>query len=217
MTVKVDGSINEELRNKHSFIRFLKDNTHGGVVTPHVEVFKTVTVEKKNNEEEFFHWIMSTMDLDRDKEKVDVKGWLLETYLKNPVVLWSHDWSLPAIGYAKNVKADDVLSGDLIFNSKEIDSFGWSIGQRVKEGSLRSGSVGFRVEEVEFIDHKSNVDEEADLIYRKQELLEFSICNVPANPFAQYMGTDAKGYRESRRDDSSSLYTISNFLKRNNQ
>jgi phage head maturation protease len=46
--------------------------------------------------------------------------------------------------------------------------------------------VGFIAEEVEFLEAK---DRECDLIFRKQELLEFSICCVPANPFAQNSGT----------------------------
>lgn len=124
---------------------------------------------------------MSTFDVDRDFEKVDPAGWNLKNYLANPVILWSHDYSIPAIGYAENMKADTVLEGDIVFNSKEFDEFGWSIGQRVKAGALRCGSVGFIAEEVEFLESK---DCECDLIFRKQELLEFSICCVPANPFA---------------------------------
>ena len=65
-----------------------------------------------------------------------------------------------------------VLEGDIRFNDREYDEFGWSIGQRVKAGVLRCGSVGFRVDEVEFIEGQNR---ECDLIYRKQELLEFSI------------------------------------------
>ena len=124
---------------------------------------------------------MSTFDVDRDFEKVDPAGWNLKNYLANPVILWSHDYSIPAIGYADNMKADTVLEGDIVFNSKEFDEFGWSIGQRVKAGALRCGSVGFIAEEVEFLESK---DRECNLIFRKQELLEFSICCVPANPFA---------------------------------
>ena len=48
--------------------------------------------------------------------------------------------------------------------------------------ALRCGSVGFIAEEVECLEAK---DRECDLIFRKQELLEFSICCVPANPFAR--------------------------------
>lgn len=177
MLVKIDGVENKEFsRNKNLFLSFLKDNTHSGKLSPQVEVFKSIDVQKDS-----FHWVMSTFDVDRDFEKVDPAGWNLKNYLANPVILWSHDYSIPAIGYADNMKADTVLEGDIVFNSKEFDEFGWSIGQRVKAGALRCGSVGFIAEEVEFLESK---DHECNLIFRKQELLEFSICCVPANPFA---------------------------------
>ena len=180
MVVKIDGIENKELGCREKLLKFLKENTHGGIVQPQVEVFKSIDVQKDS-----FHWVMSTFDTDRDFEKVDPKGWNLKNYLANPVILWSHDYSIPAIGYAENVKADTVLEGDIVFNSKEFDEFGWSIGERVKAGALRCGSVGFIAEEVEFLEAK---DRECDLIFRKQELLEFSICCVPANPFAQNSG-----------------------------
>ena len=177
MLVKIDGVENKEFsRNKNLFLSFLKDNTHSGKLSPQVEVFKSIDAQKDS-----FHWVMSTFDVDRDFEKVDPAGWNLKNYLANPVILWSHDYSIPAIGYADNMKADTVLEGDIVFNSKEFDEFGWSIGQRVKAGALRCGSVGFIAEEVEFLESK---DRECNLIFRKQELLEFSICCVPANPFA---------------------------------
>lgn len=180
MIIKIDGNISKEFsRDYTALIKFLKENTHGGKVSPHVEVFKASTLKADN---EAFHWIMSTFDLDRDLEQVDPDGWELENYLRNPVVLWSHDYRMPAIGHAENVNTENkVLSGDIIFNPKEADEFGYGIGQRVKAGSIRTGSVGFRVDEVEFCESEKT---ESRIIYRKQELLEFSICNIPANPFA---------------------------------
>jgi phage head maturation protease len=43
--------------------------------------------------------------------------------------------------------------------------------------------VGFRIIEIEIPD-KETAKDGTTLIFRKQELLEFSICNVPANPYA---------------------------------
>ena len=177
MIIKIDGVENKELGNCEKLLKFLKKNTHSGKVSPQVEIFKSIDVQKDS-----FHWVMSTFDVDRDFEKVDPAGWNLKNYLANPVVLWSHDYTIPAIGYAENVKAENILEGDIVFNDKEFYEFGWSIGQRVKAGALRCGSVGFLAEEVEFLEAK---DRECDLIFRKQELLEFSICCVPANPFAR--------------------------------
>ena len=104
--------------------------------------------------------------------------------MENPVVEWSHRYDIPAIGKMEGLTIDDKgLHGLVFFNSKEYDPFGWSIGQRVKAGVIRAGSVGFRVMEIE-IPSKEDSKDGTSLIFRKQELLEFSICNVPANPFA---------------------------------
>ncbi|MCR4940771.1 MAG: HK97 family phage prohead protease [Treponemataceae bacterium] len=140
--------------------------------------------EKAEDGQESFRWTFSSYDVDRCLERVDPEGWELENYRSNPVVLWAHDAAIPAIGYAVDVDKGKDLSGRVVFNEKEFDQFGWSIGQRVKFGSIRSGSVGFLVKEVEFVDHREKPEEKADLIFRRQELLEFSICNVPANPLA---------------------------------
>ena len=137
MIIKVDGIENKELASREKLLKFLKEHTHSGKVSPQVEVFKSIDVQKDS-----FHWVMSTFDTDRDFEKVDPAGWNLKNYLANPVILWSHDYTIPAIGYAENVKAETVLEGDIVFNDKEFDEFGWSIGQRVKCGALSWGSVG---------------------------------------------------------------------------
>jgi HK97 family phage prohead protease len=129
-------------------------------------------------------WTFSTFDLDRYCERIDPLGWDFSQYVKNPVIEWAHCFHIPAIGKAENVYADENgLHGLIVFNDKSFDQFGWSIGERVKAGVIRAGSVGFRVMEIE-IPSKEDSRDGTVLIFRKQELLEFSICNVPANPFA---------------------------------
>ena len=134
--------------------------------------------------EKGYSWTLSTYDLDRFGERIDPKGWDFAQYIKNPVVEWAHRYDIPAIGKIEGLAVDDNgLHGLVIFNDKEYDAFGWSIGERVKAGVIRAGSVGFRVIEIE-IPNKNDSQDGTNLIFRKQELLEFSICNVPANPFA---------------------------------
>jgi HK97 family phage prohead protease len=129
-------------------------------------------------------WTLSTFDLDRFGERIDPAGWEYKRYRDNPVVEWAHRYDIPAIGKIEGLTADDDgLHGIVIFNDKDYDPFGWAIGQRVKAGVIRAGSVGFRVIEIE-IPGKETAKDGTTLIFRKQELLEFSICNVPANPFA---------------------------------
>jgi HK97 family phage prohead protease len=141
-------------------------------------------------------WTLSTFDLDRFSERIDPAGWDYKRYRDNPVVEWAHRYDIPAIGKAEHIYADDKgLHGSVIFNDKEYDPFGWAIGERVKRGIIRAGSVGFRVIEIEIPD-KETAKDGTTLIFRKQELLEFSICNVPANPFALSKEWEQKQQRE---------------------
>ena len=134
--------------------------------------------------EKGYPWTLSTYDIDRFGERVDPTGWDFSQYMKNPIVEWAHRYDIPAIGKIEGLAVDDKgLHGLVVFNDKAFDPFGWAIGERVKAGVIRAGSVGFRVIEIE-IPSKDDSKDGTSLIFRKQELLEFSICNVPANPWA---------------------------------
>jgi HK97 family phage prohead protease len=141
-------------------------------------------------------WTFSTFDLDRFSERIDPAGWDYKRYMDNPVVEWAHRSDIPAIGKAEGIYTDEKgLHGSIVFNAKDYDLFGWGIGERVKAGVIRAGSVGFRVIEIE-IPSKADGKDGTTLIFRKQELLEFSICNVPANPFALSKSHDGKQEKE---------------------
>ena len=147
-----------------------------------------------------FSWTLSTYDLDRYAERIDPAGWDIRGYLDNPVVEWAHNFMIPAIGKIESLHADDNgLHGVVYFNDKVFDPFGWSIGQRVKAGVIRAGSVGFRPMEIE-IPSKEEGKDGTSLIFRHQELLEFSICNVPANPRAL-----AKNYETAKTETTQEI------------
>jgi len=160
-------------------------------VTTDVELIASVPLAKAVEtaasvppDSEGFAWTLSTFDLDRFGERVDPHGWDFRRFMENPVIEWAHRYDIPAIGKIEGLTIDDSgLHGLVYFNDKSFDPFGWSIGQRVKAGVIRAGSVGFRVIEIEIPDRDTSQDG-TSLIFRKQELLEFSICNVPANPWA---------------------------------
>jgi HK97 family phage prohead protease len=160
----------------------------GGRIQEDIELVAPVPL-RMNNEEgkmnnEGIAWTLSTFDLDRFGERINPQGWDYKRYMENPVVEWAHRYDIPAIGRADSLYADDKgLHGVVIFNDKDYDPFGWAIGQRAKAGVIRAGSVGFRILEIELPD-KETAKDGTTLIFRKQELLEFSICNVPANPWA---------------------------------
>ena len=174
--------------------------------------------EPEVRSQEGIAWTLSTFDLDRFGERVDPAGWEFSHFSRNPVVQWAHRFDIPAIGKIDGLAVDgDGLHGVVVFNDKSFDPFGWSIGQRVKAGVIRAGSVGFRVMEIE-IPSKADAPinggrDGTSLIFRKQELLEFSICNVPANPFALAKSIEAAGTAVAQELDHPSFWggLINNF------
>ncbi len=151
---------------------FVKNSADDGTVQKTIILYDTVN-NIKNGE-----FTMSDGNLNRLGMKVDPDGWVLDNYKANPVLLWNHNDSIPAIGNMKDVRIDSKkLVGKPVFAEKEVDEFAWSIGQKVDSGMLTSGSVGFMTLRVE-------VEEKEDklpvVISKEQELYEFSIVNIPA-------------------------------------
>jgi len=119
---------------------------------------------------------------DRHGEKVLVDGWDLKNFKANPVLLWGHDHNEPAIGNAKGIKVDGSgKSAKLVFQPvfHDITEKARAIKLMFERGIINSFSVGFRPLEAE-----GNQ-------YIKQELLEISAVNVPANPEARMQATKA--------------------------
>jgi HK97 family phage prohead protease len=167
-----------------------------------------------NEAEKGYPWTLSTFDLDRFGERIDPQGWDFKRYMQNPVVEWAHRYDIPAIGKIEGLTVDNEgLHGLVFFNDKAFDAFGWSIGERVKAGVIRAGSVGFRVIEIE-IPAAADSKDGTSLIFRKQELLEFSICNVPANPFAL---ANKKEQRTNNKDEGDTAIHFWDCLINNTQ
>jgi len=57
-----------------------------------------MVVEKAKNNDADFMAVASTAALDRHGESVSVDGWNIDNFKKNPVLLWAHDHSVPAVG-----------------------------------------------------------------------------------------------------------------------
>lgn len=122
---------------------------------------------------------ISTAAVDRDGDTIDPRGWDLGSYAKNPVVLWAHDYSKPPVGKAANIKSTEHgLQADVEFLPQGMDPFADMIHDMCKGGFLNATSVGFRVMEYDEASGRKGYD------FKKQELLEFSIVPVPANPEA---------------------------------
>ncbi len=124
--------------------------------------------------------IASTDVMDRQGERVSQEGWDLKNFKKNPLLLWGHDHSKIAVGNAKNIHIERTggkprLVFTPVFHDKTEDAR--ALGALYEEGWMNSFSVGFIPKDMDG----------ATSTYLKQELLEISACNVPANPEATVM------------------------------
>jgi len=142
-------------------------------------------------------FIGSTADVDRYGDIIEVEGWDLKHYLKNPQFLWAHNYSVPPVGTTRKVtKADGALAFQVYFpKDEEINVAGWPTHVPTPEtvyrlylgGFLRATSVGFQGLEWEPI--LGEADEQGyrprtGTKYLKQDLYELSAVPVPANPYA---------------------------------
>ncbi len=130
--------------------------------------------------------IISTDTIDRDFEVMKPSGANLENYMKNPVVLWAHNYAEPSIGKAlwvtktrKNIRAKTKFA-----DTPRADE----IYQLYRGGYLKAFSVGFISTESHRPEPKE-IEKRPELanvrtIIDKWELLEFSAVPVPANPEA---------------------------------
>jgi HK97 family phage prohead protease len=142
------------------------------------------------DERRALRFCISTGAVDREQDSVAVAGWDLRQYQRNPVVLWGHDASRLPIGRAFDVAVEgDALMASVEFipeMTPEAGAFADAVYRLAKTGFLGATSVGFRPLKWEYTTDK---DRGADdwfpgIDFQQQELVEFSIVTVPANPEA---------------------------------
>lgn len=134
--------------------------------------------------------VISTDIVDRENEVLVPKGVKLDNYLKNPTVLWVHDYRGTPVGSAKK---HWVKVGRRFIKAK----WEWADTEKAQEirklwdgDFLNAVSVGFLP--ADNGSHPPTTEEikrrpewaAAKRIYDDWELLEFSIVPVPANPEA---------------------------------
>jgi len=133
---------------------------------------------------------ISTGCIDRERDTISVDGWKLDNYLRNPTVLWGHDASRLPIGRAVDVRQDgDRLRATVEFippETPEGGKFAEAVFQLACRGFISATSVGFRPLKWSFTDdpERGSDDWFPGIDFSEQELLEFSVVTVPANPEA---------------------------------
>lgn len=147
------------------------------VCTPSIGVVKEV-----NEEDRSVRFTISTDSIDRHGDTVSVDGWKLENYRKNPVVLWGHDYSMLPVGKARDLRVEDgKLKATVVFTAQGVSRFNDTVFELIKGGFLNATSVGFSPKKWSW---SEDDDRRLGIDFEEQELLEFSVVSVPANPEA---------------------------------
>jgi HK97 family phage prohead protease len=124
-------------------------------------------------------FVFSDGTVDRMNDRIDPNGWQLDGFRKNPVALWAHQSTEPPIGrVTRTFVSDERLMGDIQFASAEVYPFADTVYRLVREGFIKSVSVGFMPILWDWAD---GADRRGGIDFEKQELLEISVVPIPAN------------------------------------
>jgi hypothetical protein len=138
-------------------------------------------------------FIASSSKKDRHNTVLDLAGWDLRAYERNPIIGWMHDIygdSLlkspdpdSVIGKGRAYFQGQYLMIDITFEPAEINELAEKVFQKVKFGSIKATSVGFVPIEAGHwgIGDEARGGKNQTYYYGKRELLEVSICNIPSN------------------------------------
>jgi hypothetical protein len=147
----------------------------------------------KAEEDRTIEFIISSADRDRHRTVLNMKGWNLDNFNANPIVGYQHNvygdnmCSGPnpddVLGPGRAFLEGDKLIGAVTFETKDINPLAEKIFRKVLNGTLRATSVGFLEEgkgKYGEADQRQGSENET-YYFAGQELLEFSIVNIPSN------------------------------------
>lgn len=155
----------------HKLTEEVKAKLLEAMAVPEVKKLLSKIKDASDTDTGTFKMVISTSSVDRHGESVDQKGWQLENYQVNPIVLWSHDsWAMP-IGVTDKIYVEgEKLIAEGRFAPAEVNPLAQQVRRAYELGIMNMASVGF-------IPH-----EQEGNTYTKCELLEWSFVPVPANP-----------------------------------
>lgn len=176
--------------NPPSSLAAWKAAARRGEATPEGTLRKVYAADSiKAEGERTYAWTISTGSVDRDRDTIAADGWRVDNFLKaGGPVLWAHQSRDLPIGKAVWVKAQaGVLKARVEFAPADVYPFAETVRRLVDFGALKATSVGFLpdFEKAAWNEQRGGYD------FKGQELLEFSIVPVPANPDALMDAKDA--------------------------
>lgn len=138
-------------------------------------------VTRASDDPRTYEFVLSTAAQDRYHDTIEVAGWDTSNYLSTGAgpVLWAHDATLPPIGSCRRIWVQDgALRGTLEFPIPGTSRLADELRGLVEAGALSACSVGFLPIKWTLNEDTRGVD------FIEQELLEWSLVSIPANPEA---------------------------------
>ncbi len=140
----------------------------------------------KSDDDRIVTGYASTDDVDRQNDIVEPSAFAqtMPLYMKNPIMFFGHDWWNKPIGKI----LDYSIKEHGLWIKAQVSKTADDIWQLIKEGILKTFSIGFDILDSEDVDDKSQKGS-YELVRKirkitKLELYEISIVNIPANPQA---------------------------------
>jgi hypothetical protein len=202
---RYDGLQSEEGKLPSNVI--LHNGTPGLLTTRTLELLKMVDAPENMKRARIK---ITTDQIDRTNDQMEMAGAKLDNFTSNPVVLWEHNRfggvvTPPAIATCPALfPSENDFEAEVLFHG--VTELSRDIGTLVEIGVIRTSSIGF----IPLAWRDSPVTQEmvsAGLVYpgigtirtfTAWELLEFSLCNIPMNPGAQLVDHNfEKGLREA--------------------
>lgn len=159
---------------------------------------KTFTVESKAIDPEagIYEAMISTESIDRDGDILLASGADVANYIRNPVVLFGHNYSEVEAVVGKTLRLEQIdgkgIKARWQFAPKEVSEDADRVRRLWAGGFLNATSVGFMPKS--FQQRQSDDGQEVrGRVYDDWELLEFSIVPVPANQDALRLAAKSLG------------------------
>ena len=149
-----------------------------------------IRAKEDSSENRTVQFIISTNDKDRHGTVLNMQGWDLTNYNLNGIVSYNHyayDGKDPDLilgsgrAFLEGEGDEAKLIGEVTFETHDVNPLADKIFKKVMAGTLKATSVGFTPKP---INGKIGEERNGTFYYFSQELLEFSIVNIPSNPKA---------------------------------
>jgi hypothetical protein len=126
-----------------------------------------------------YTFTISTNAVDRSGDTINQSGWVLSAFRANPVTLWSHSTGLLPVGRTTRLWLDGgQLKATVQLAPADANPSDGQVRLLLDGGFVGAASVGFLPLRFEF---SNDPTRKFGIDFEQTELVEWSICNIPAN------------------------------------